>query len=253
MTEEGIHHAVTLAEIGLGIVTFVSLLFFEAPYGRYQKKGYGPGIPQRAAWIAMEIPAVVVWLGIYFGGEHALTAAPLMLMGLFQLHYFQRTFVFPFRIRPFGKTTPLAVVLSAVTFNVMNAYVNARWVSHFGRYDDAWLTDGRFLVGAGIFVLGFAGNIAADTTLIRLRANGSSGSYAIPTGGLHRFVSCPNYACEMLEWTGWAIATWSLAGSAFAIYTAANLVPRALSHHRFYRARFPDYPSERKALIPFIL
>lgn len=253
MTEAAFHRGVTLAEIALGLVTFVGLLFFEAPYGRYQKKGYGPGIPQRVAWIAMEIPAVVVWLGIYFAGEHALSSAPLALMGLFQLHYLQRTFVFPFRIRPFGKTTPLAVVLSAIGFNVLNAYVNARWVSEFGDYPSAWLTDARFLGGAVLFGLGFFGNIAADTTLIRLRSDGSSGTYAVPTGGLYRYISCPNYACEMLEWTGWAIATWSLAGSAFAIYTAANLVPRALSHHRFYRAKFPDYPPERKALIPFVL
>jgi hypothetical protein len=37
------------------------------------------------------------------------------------------------------------------------------------------------------------------------------------------------------------------------VWTAANLVPRAVAHHRWYRERFADYPAERKALVPFLL
>jgi len=62
-----------------------------------------------------------------------------------------------------------------------------------------------------------------------------------------------DYLGEIVEWTGWAVATWSLAGLAFALYTAANLAPRALSHHAWYRARFPEYPPSRRALVPFLL
>ena len=54
-------------------------------------------------------------------------------------------------------------------------------------------------------------------------------------------------------WTGWAIATWSLAGLSFAVFTAANLVPRALANHRWYRETFPDYPRTRRAVIPWLL
>ncbi|MXZ72004.1 MAG: hypothetical protein F4Z04_10970 [Acidobacteria bacterium] len=73
------------------------------------------------------------------------------------------------------------------------------------------------------------------------------------SGGAFRYVSCPNYLGELLEWFGWALATWSLGGLAFFTYTAANLVPRALSHHRWYRERFADYPAGRKAVIPGVL
>jgi 3-oxo-5-alpha-steroid 4-dehydrogenase 1 len=48
------------------------------------------------------------------------------------------------------------------------------------------------------------------------------------------------------------LATWSLAGLAFALYTAANVGPRAFANHRWYRERFPDYPKHRKALFPFL-
>ena len=66
-------------------------------------------------------------------------------------------------------------------------------------------------------------------------------------------MSCPNYLGEMLEWFGWALASWSPAGLAFALYTVANLMPRALQTHRWYRAQFPDYPANRKALVPFLI
>jgi len=77
--------------------------------------------------------------------------------------------------------------------------------------------------------------------------------YRIPYGFAYRWVSCPNYLGEIIQWTGWAIATWSLAGVVFAIWTMANLVPRALTHHRWYRDRFSEYPADRRALIPFVL
>jgi len=142
-------------------------------------------------------------------------------------------------------------VLTAVAFNSLNAYVNARWVSEHGSYATSWLLDPRFLVGALVFLAGFAINQHADWVLMNLRKPGESG-YKIPRGGLYRYVTCPNYLGEILEWTGWAIATWSLAGLAFALYTVANLAPRARDHHRWYLEQFGDYPKERRALIPLI-
>ena len=64
--------------------------------------------------------------------------------------------------------------------------------------------------------------------------------------------NCPNYLGEMMEWIGWALVAWSMAGFVFVVWTAANLVPRAYAHHQWYRRTFPDYPPERKAFIPFL-
>jgi len=66
-------------------------------------------------------------------------------------------------------------------------------------------------------------------------------------------VSCPNLFGEIVEWSGFAMMCWNLPALSFAIWTAANLIPRAISHHRWYRQRFADYPAARKAVIPFIL
>ena len=100
-----------------------------------------------------------------------------------------------------------------------------------------------------MFLLGFAINLQSDSILRSLRKPGET-DYKVPHGGLYRFVSCPNYLGEIVEWSGWALMTWSLPGLAFALYTFANLAPRALKHHRWYQEKFADYPKERKALIP---
>lgn len=251
MSEALLHTYATWAEIGLAIATFLSLFFITAPYGRHGRGGWGPEVSQRLGWVLMELPACVLWLVIYAFGAHAAEAAPLALLALWQLHYVNRTFIFPLRIRAEGKTTPLSIVAMAVVFNSLNAYVNARWVSEFGSYPLSWLYDARFLVGAGMFIAGFAINQHADWVLMNLRRPGETG-YKIPRGGLYRYISCPNYFGEILEWTGWAIATWSLAGLAFALYTFANLAPRARDHHRWYQQKFDDYPKERRALLPFV-
>jgi steroid 5-alpha reductase family enzyme len=108
------------------------------------------------------------------------------------------------------------------------------------------------LIGVFLFALGFAVNHHSDRLLRNLRKPGESG-YSIPRGGLFPWVSCPNYLGEIIEWTGWAVATWSPAGLSFAVWTAANLIPRAFRHHRWYRTEFSDYPEKRKAVIPFLL
>ena len=251
MTEATLHNYATWAEIGLAILTFISLFFITAPYGRHGRGGWGPEVNQRLGWVLMELPACVLWLAIFFMGEHALEVAPLVLMSLWQAHYINRTFIFPLRIKAEGKTTPFSIVLTAVVFISLNAYINARWVSQLGHYDGSWLLDVRFIVGALLFALGFAINQHADWVLMNLRKPGETG-YKIPRGGLYTYITCPNYFGEVLEWTGFAIASWSLPGLAFALYTFANLAPRARDHHRWYKQKFSDYPSERRVLIPFV-
>lgn len=252
MIDAELHRLLTWIELGLGAMTALSLLFITAPYGRHARPGWGPTLPNRAGWVLMEAPTLAVFVPLYWAGERRAELVPLVLLGLWLSHYVHRTLVFPFRLRTGEKRMPLAIAGMGAAFNVLNACVVAPALSVFGRYPDSWLTDPRMLFGAALFVVGYGINRAADRTLIGLRSDGESG-YRVPRGHLFEYVSCPNYLGEILEWTGFAIATWSLAGAAFAFYTAANVAPRALSHHRFYRATFPDYPKNRRALIPFVL
>lgn len=252
MPETAIFRWAVIGVLVAAALTFVALFWVTAPYGRHLRSGWGPTLPATAGWVIMESPAVLLFAAVYFRGSHAGELVPLVLLALWQLHYLNRTFVYPFRMRAAGRRMPVAIAAMAIGFNCVNAWINALWISELGTYAASWLLTPQFLLGAGLFVIGFAINQHADAVLRRLRAPGETG-YRIPEGGLYRWVSCPNYLGEILEWAGWAIAAWSPAGAAFAVFTVANLAPRAIANHRWYRQQFADYPRRRRALIPGIV
>lgn len=236
----------------LAAITFASLLFMTAPYGRYARKGWGRELNAKLAWFIQELPSVVVFAFFFFLGEYKFQAAPIIFLVLWQIHYVNRTFIYPFRIRG-GKTTPFITFLMAFLFTGINGYLNARYITHFsGGYSLEWLYDPRFITGVAVFFAGLFINLHSDRILRNLRKEGEQ-DYKMPAGGIFKYVSCGNYFGEILEWTGFAIATWSLPGLCFAVWTGANLIPRALSHHKFYKNQFSEYPPDRKAIIPFIL
>jgi protein-S-isoprenylcysteine O-methyltransferase Ste14 len=233
-------------------VVFAALLFLPAPYGRYPTEGWGPTVSARLAWLLMELPsfAVIAVTFILAGGGAAFSA--VVLLACWEMHYFYRTIVFPFLIRDRGKRFPVVLIGIAVVFNILNAYANGVSLARLAPLaSGGWLMDLRFALGLGLFAGGFATHVWADAVLRRLRAPGETG-YKIPRGGLFEQVASPNYLGEVAEWLGFALASWTLAGLAFAVFTAANLVPRAHAHHAWYRSRFPDYPPGRKRVIPFL-
>ena len=242
-----------LAWLALGAAVFVALLFVAAPYGRHLRPGWGPTLPPRLGWLLMELPAVLVPSFLFATSARTGQPVALAFLVLWLVHYAPRAFVFPRLAAPTAARIPAVVVAMGLAFNVVNGLLQGSWLFHLGPERDArWLIDPRFVAGAALFLAGMALNWRADAALRRLRAPGESG-YRVPRGGPFELVSCPNYLGEIVEWLGWALATWSPAGLAFAVWTVANLVPRALAHHRWYRARFPDYPPARRALVPFLL
>lgn len=245
------HQLAVIVEFAAAVVTFVVLFRVTAPYGRTIRPGWGPTVPSRWGWVVMESPPVFLF-GLFFAaGRHRDALVPLVLFGLWQVHYVYRAFIYPFRMRLKNRSMPVVIALIAIAFNALNAYVNAGWIAHFGTYEPAWLTNPQFLVGLAVFLFGLCVNVHSDHVLRALRRPGETG-YRVPHGGLHRWVAAPNYLGEVVEWVGWAIMLDAPAGWAFAVYTFANLAPRAVSHRRWYRETFADYPAHRTALIPFV-
>jgi len=249
--EPWLYDALLCGWLGLAAVVFVTLWFLPAPYGRFARAGWGPRIPAKLAWVVMESPAVIVMAVLFALGDRR-SAVPVVLLCLWNLHYLHRTIVYPWRMRS-ARGVPLVVMASGMVFNVVNAYLQGRYLFALGpAYATGRLLDGRFLAGAALFGVGFVINLHSDAILRSLRLPGDD-TYRVPRGGLFRWVSCPNYFGEIVEWSGWALMTWSVPGLAFAVWTAANLLPRAVFSHRWYRRRFADYPPRRKAVIPLVL
>ena len=236
----------------LAFIVFLVLIFVKAPYGRQRTEGWGIEISAKKGWIIMEsIPAVLLTVILFLSHNRDLVV--FFFWAIWTAHYVNRAWAWPNRARLYQKLMPLSVVILAVIFNTVNCLINGIWLfSLSGGYELSWMTDPRFIFGVALFFFGMIINIKSDDILFSLRDDGSTG-YKIPRGGLFEKVSSPNYFGEIIEWIGFAIATWSLAGLTFAIWTFCNLAPRAFAHHRWYNEEFPDYPEDRKALIPFVI
>ena len=239
--------------IALALIVFPINLKITAPYGRHTKKSWGPLIANKLGWILMEVPALTVFVYFFLTGTASKNLISWIFFGFWTLHYVNRTLIFPFRIKTKGKKMPLMIIFSAIFFNLINGFINGYYLGSIGNYDvSCWLIDPRFIIGILLFIIGLVINWQSDYILINIRKPGETG-YKIPKGGLFKYISCPNHFGEIIEWFGFALMTWSLPALAFAIWTAANLIPRTLKHHEWYHQKFSDYPKERKAVIPFVL
>jgi 3-oxo-5-alpha-steroid 4-dehydrogenase 1 len=252
MDEMTFYHWLVIAWMAVAAGTFFLLFFITAPYGRFTRKGWGPEINSRLGWILMETPVLITFLVLYGLSDRKANPVSIVLLVFWCAHYVHRSMVYPFRLRSSRPSMTVSVIAMGAAFNIGNGYLNGRALFALGpELQASWFLDARFILGALLFWVGFVINQHSDHVLFNLRAGGKSG-YRIPYGGAYRYVSCPNYLGEIIEWGGWALLCWSLGALAFFVWTVANLAPRAWKTHRWYRSQFPDYPPERKALLPFI-
>jgi 3-oxo-5-alpha-steroid 4-dehydrogenase 1 len=239
----------------MAVVVFVSLFFVDAGYGRFYAPKWGPAIDNRLGWMLMEAPVFVAMLLLWWLSDRREDGIRLVFLLLFELHYFHRAFVFPWLMRGRSKM-PLSIIGTAVLFNTLNAYMQGGWlfyVSPVDYYSADWLTSLPFLSGTALFLFGMGVNIHSDRIIRNLRKPGDTAHY-LPRGGMFRWVTSANYFGELVEWTGFAILTWSVSGAVFALWTFANLAPRAARIYNGYRPEFPEQLDTRttKRIIPFI-
>lgn len=250
MTELQFFNLCLAASFVILVPVFIALFFVNAPYGRHARGGWGPLLPNRLAWVLMESLSPVMMLVFFIIGDVPKTLPLVIFLLMWQAHYFHRAFIYPFTISDGFRRMPLSIVLMGLFFNTGNSYLNGRYLFHFSEgYPKEWLFSPQFMIGAITFVVGFVINRWSDDILRKLRKPGER-DYKVPYGGFYRWISCPNYFGEIIEWFGWAVATWSIPGLSFALWTFVNLAPRARAHHIWYQETFADYPEGRKALVP---
>lgn len=239
-----------VVEFAFAGLVFLMLFFISAPYGKFLRKGWGLSLPAKYSWLIMELPAVL-FISFYFyiskGWENPVL---IIFYVIWQSHYLFRTFVYPFTMGGKNKPYPFILVIFAIVFNSLNGSINGHFIFQANEYSSDWLLSPAFIGGFTLFIIGYAINKQSDFILKNLRKK--SDTYTIPYGGLFKWISNPHYFGEILQWLGWAILTWSTAGFAFACFTFANLFPRAISNHKWYKEQFDNYP-RRKAIIPFIV
>jgi 3-oxo-5-alpha-steroid 4-dehydrogenase 1 len=240
---------------GLAVVVFVSLYFVTAGYGQFRTRQWGWSINNKVAWMLMELPVFLVMLAIWHASSLKWHLPQLVLFCLFELHYFQRSLVFPFLLK--GKSRmPVAIMLMGILFNVINGVIQGGGLYWFPNpdFDEgvAYLLRPNAIAGILLFLIGMAINLHSDHIIRHLRKPGDTRHY-LPQKGMYRYVTSANYLGEIMEWTGFAIAAATPAAWVFPLWTAANLVPRAHAIYNRYKKEFgKEALAEKKRIIPFI-
>lgn len=258
--------------VGAAAVTFVATLFTTAPYGRFaDTTKMSVGLNVQLGWFLQEVPtlfALALNSGRNFGdGSPSLSAVKEIVSAhpstlLFAVHYVHRSLVYPLYNAPSGKQAslmPLHVCILANLYCSFNGHLQTSMEGSSTGNSNTIIQ----ILGAAMFLFGMLGNIWHDRHIIALKREHRG--YVIPHGGLYRFVCSPNYLCELVEWTGFALCSFgttnmvlcgpTMGACSFVLYTASNLVTRALSNHKWYNSKFgDDYRKlNRKAIIPFLL
>ncbi len=243
------------AMILLAVIVFVSLFFIDAGYGMFTSKKWGYAINNKLAWVLMEAPVAILLLLFWISSDRKTMLVPFIFLLFMELHYIQRAFIFPFLMKGKSKM-PLSIMFMGFFFNILNVFMQGYWIFYHSpqnMYNDAWLQTPQFIIGSCLFFLGFIINIDSDRRIRKLRKPGDTNHY-LPHGGMFNYVTSANYFGELVEWTGFAIATWSMPGLVFVIWTFANLVPRANAIYKKYNQEFADEMQNKKLkrIIPFI-
>ncbi|XP_049397064.1 steroid 5-alpha-reductase DET2 [Solanum stenotomum] len=253
-SDENLFNFIVFFILVMAFPTFILCQFVTSSYGKhYTSADSGTTISPPIAWAFMESPTLWLTFIVFRLGKNYTNPLAFILISPYLFHYINRTIIYPLRLRSRSTKNnfPLNIAVTGFFFNLLNAYIQSRWVSHYANYEEDESFWVRFGIGLGLFGSGMLVNIWADGVLLGLKSQG--GGYKIPRGGLFDYVSSPNYLGEIMEWLGWALMTWSWAGLAFFVYTCANLVPRAVSNHKWYAEKFgEDYPKNRKAVFPFL-
>merc|ERR1712157_43241 len=97
------------------------------------KDDKGPTIPPSLAWVTMEMPSVFVALAFLWSTPSRLVnRRGAWHLGLFLLHYVQRSFVYPFTAMRAGtgRPMPLVIWLQAVFFCSLNGTMQSLDLLH---------------------------------------------------------------------------------------------------------------------------
>ena len=241
---------------GIALIVFIALYFVRAGYGIFRTASWGPSLNNKLGWILMEAPVFFVMLMLWLRSGVGFAAPQFLFFLLFQLHYFQRSFIFPLLMK--GKSRmPVTIMSMGIVFNILNGMMQAGGLFYFNTSvptGTGWgyLLQPHAVIGILLYIIGIAINWHSDNVIRHLRRPGDTRHY-LPQKGMYRYITSANYFGELTEWTGFALLTASPAAWVFVWWTAANLVPRADAIHRRYVQEFGrEAVGRRKRIIPFL-
>jgi very-long-chain enoyl-CoA reductase len=169
----------------------------------------------------------------------------LILFAALFIHFAKRTLEVLFVHKYSGTMNQMTAIFIAAFYSLttfLPAYMNRQALQS---------ADALTYLGVLIFVYSEFVNFIHHKILRDLRQN--TMDYVIPHGGLFGRVVCPHFLFEIISWFGMFLIFRHLSMFLFFAFTATYLTARSLRTLKWYRGKFPDFPKNRKAILPFIL
>ena len=114
--------------VGLAVVVFISLYFVNAGYGQFTSSKWGKSINNKVAWFLMEFPIFLAMIIIWLCSPHRFDLVPMVFLLIFEIHYFQRSIIFPWLMKGKSSKMSLAVMFMGISFNILNAMMQGYWI-----------------------------------------------------------------------------------------------------------------------------
>ena len=110
------------------------------------------------------------------------------------------------------------------------------------------------LIAIGIFFLGWKHQLEAHKIFASMKRK-SPESHSVPHGDWFKYVSCPHYLAEILIYLSLLMILGFKHKTACLIFAwvLTNQIIAGLMSHMWYRKKFKNYPTNRKAVIPFLI
>ena len=230
----------------LGVGVFITLQFVTPAYGMTFNNRWGVSIRSNLGWFIMEAPVFFAMLIFYFISLYfnirPFNIVTFVMFFFFEFHYFQRSFIFPLLMKGQSKM-PISIIITGFVFNTCNAIMRGGWLFYFSNpeaYPISWFWSPQFIIGTVIFFSGMAINMQSDRIIRNLRQDDKDNNYYLPQGGFFNKINSANYFGELLEWLGFAILSWSIAGWVFLLWSCANIIPRSKRVYERYSQFWGD-------------
>merc|ERR1712211_217089 len=110
-------------------------------------------------------------------------------------------------------------------------------------------------MGTILFCVAWKHQFQFHKIFAELKLQSSHRNHSVPHGDWFQYVSCPHYLAEILIYFSFALILGTKHTTAWMIFlwVFVNQIIAGLMSHWWYKKTFRTYPSNRTAVIPFLI
>lgn len=219
---------------------------FNLPYSKFASK---QGISPKLGMFFIYFIPILGYVST-IGNLSTLSPYHLLLLLVFVFHFGKRCLEVLFLHQFSGKIGLLGVII--ITFAYTNiGMLLGRNHERMQFLSEVSPTSVFSILGIITFLIGQAGNLYHHILLRGLRNSRTDKNYVIPNSGLFRFVVCPHYFFELISWLGIAILSRHWETYVVFFIMCCYLSGRSERTRVWYMEKFPEFPPNRKRIVPF--